>query len=104
VIAVYDVTCRKQEDAAMPEFAVYVTDHSDFPDKDVFYVFDVETIDDALEEASGVITMIQKGWGARLRVEFAMPAEAARLAVDSAGSVELRDSFELTSYAARLHR
>jgi hypothetical protein len=92
------------KEAAMPEFAVYITDHSDFRDKDLFYVFDTDTIDEALEEASGVVELIQKGWGARLCVEFALPADAARLAVDVAGSVELRDSFELTSYAARLQR
>lgn len=88
----------------MPEFAVYITDHSDFPEQDVFYVFDRDTIEEALEEATGVVELIHKGWGARLRAEFAIPADAARLAVDAAGSVELRDSSELTKYEARLHR
>lgn len=88
----------------MPEFAVYITDHSDFPEQDVFYVFDRDTIKEVLEEATNVVEQIRQGWGAMLRVEFALPADAARLAVDASGAVEIRDSVELTSYAARLHR
>lgn len=88
----------------MPEFAVYITDHSDFPDQDVFYVFVADTIEDALAEAQEERQQIAANWGASLQVEFAIPAEAARLAVNGAGSVELRDSSELSAYRAGLQR
>lgn len=88
----------------MPEYAVYVTDQSDFPDQDVFYVFETDNIEEALEAASSALDQIRKGWGAMLHLEFALPADAARLAVSTGGAVELRDSNELVSYAARLHR
>ncbi|NTF17729.1 hypothetical protein G6L37_04900 [Agrobacterium rubi] len=88
----------------MTEFAVYMTDHSNFPDKDVFYVFDTDTIEDALAEAQEEQQQIAASWGASLRVEFALPVAAARLAVDGSGSVELRDASELTAYRAGLQR
>lgn len=88
----------------MPEFAVYVTDHSDFPDSDVFYVFDTQTIDEALAQAQHEVSEIRRNWGAILRAEFAIPAEAARLAVDGSGSVEMRDASDLSAYRSSLQR
>lgn len=82
----------------MAEFAVYITDHSDFGSDEGFYVFDADNIDDALADAKATVEIVAANWGPRLLVEFAIPSSAARLAVNGSGPVELRPCIELASY------
>lgn len=79
----------------MPEFAVYITDHSQYPDSDGFYIFEAGTVEDALQTAVGLAEEQARAWTAHSRVEFALPLEAARLAVDIHGAAEIRPASEV---------
>jgi hypothetical protein len=86
----------------MPEFAVYITDHSEYPDSDDFYLLEASTAEDALETARQEVRRLAQNWGPLYIVQFAIPAGAALLAVDAGGPVTPR-KFEELSGASRPH-